>query len=153
MLNTMLPHFKMEFTPSSGEELQTEFFVARENAPAVAEVLRGMSDQLKRPLLMISEIRSIKADDLWMSTAYGRDSVAFHFTWYQDWEALQTLLPILEEAVRPFDIRPHWGKNFGMEPAVLRSRYEKLNEFRALVDDFDPSGKFSNAFTQRYLFE
>ena len=149
--HALLPHFKMEFTPSSGEELQTEFFVVRENAPAVAEVLRGMSDQLN-PLLMISEVRSIKADDLWMSTAYGRDSVAFHFTWYQDWEALQALLPNLEEALNPFDIRPHWGKNFGVEPAVLRSRYDKLNDFRALVDEFDPSGKFRNTFTHRYLF-
>ncbi|MCY4672920.1 MAG: FAD-binding protein [Bacteroidetes bacterium] len=149
--HALLPHFKMEFTPSSGEELQTEFFVAKENAPAVVEVLRGMSDRLN-PLLMISEVRSIKSDDLWMSTAYGRDSVAFHFTWYQDWEALQALLPALEEALHPFDIRPHWGKNFGMEPAVLRSRYERLNDFRALVGEFDPSGKFRNEFTQRYLF-
>ena len=149
--HALLPHFKMEFTPSSGEELQTEFFVAKENAPAVVEVLRGMSDRLN-PLLMISEVRSIKADDLWMSTAYGRDSVAFHFTWYQDWEALQALLPALEEALNPFDIRPHWGKNYGMEPAVLRSRYERLNDFRALVSEFDPSGKFRNEFTQRYLF-
>ncbi len=149
--HALLPHFKMEFTPSSGEELQTEFFVAKENAPAVVEVLRSMSDRLN-PLLMISEVRSIKSDDLWMSTAYGRDSVAFHFTWYQDWEALQALLPALEEALHPFDIRPHWGKNFGMEPAVLRSRYERLNDFRALVGEFDPSGEFRNEFTQRYLF-
>ncbi|MXY07076.1 MAG: hypothetical protein F4Y61_00335 [Rhodothermaceae bacterium] len=78
--------------------------------------------------------------------------VASRFTWYQDRKALQALLPILEEALHPLDIRPHWGKNFGMEPAVLRSCHENLNDFRAQVDEFDPSGKFRNAFTQRYLF-
>ena len=87
-----LPHFKMEFTPSSGRELQSEFFVDRTHAPAVIAVLRRLADQLN-PLLMISEVRTIAADDLWLSTAYGRDSVAFHFTWHQHWEALQALLP------------------------------------------------------------
>ena len=150
--HSRLPHFKMEFTPSSGEELQSEFFVDRRHAPDVIGVLRGMAGQLN-PLLMISEVRTIAADDLWMSTAYGRDSVAFHFTWHQDWEALQALLPELETRLALYEARPHWGKNFNIAPEVLQSRYPKFANFRDLAAEFDPDGKFRNAFTERYIFE
>ncbi len=146
-----LPHFKMEFTPSSGKELQSEFFVDRQHAPEVIGVLRDLADQLN-PLLMISEVRTIAIDDLWMSTAYGRDSVAFHFTWHQDWNALQALLPELEAALAPFDARPHWGKNFNTVPEVLQSRYPRIKDFQDLATEFDPEGKFRNAFTERYIF-
>ena len=140
-----LPHFKMDFTPSSGEELQSEFFVDRRHAPDVIGVLRDMADQLN-PLLMISEVRTIAADDLLMSTASGRDSVALHFTWHQDWEALQALLPTLESRLAPFEARPHWGKNFLMSGDVLQSLYPGHAQFRELVLAHDPEGKFRNDF-------
>ena len=140
-----LPHFKMEFTPSSGEELQSEYFVDRQHAPAVVGVLRDMADQLN-PLLMISEVRTIAADELLLSTASGRDSVAFHFTWYQDWEALQALLPTLEARLAPYDARPHWGKNFLMSADRLESLYPGMEQFRELVMTHDPEGKFRNDF-------
>ncbi len=140
-----LPHFKMDFTPSSGEELQSEFFVDRQHAPEVIGVLRDMADQLN-PLLMISEVRTIAADNLLMSTASGRDSVAFHFTWHQDWEALQAVLPILEARLAPFEARPHWGKNFLMSAEELRSRYPGHAQFQELVLTHDPEGKFRNDF-------
>ena len=145
-----LPHFKMEFTPSSGEELQSEFFVDRRHAGEVIRVLRDMADQLN-PLLMISEVRTIAADDLLMSTAYGRDSVAFHFTWYQDWEALQGILPTIEACLSPFEARPHWGKNFNMPSDVLRSRYPGIGQFQDLMVAFDPDGKFRNPFVDEYF--
>ena len=140
-----LPHFKMDFTPSSGEELQSEFFVDRQHAPEVIGVLRDMADQLN-PLLMISEVRTIAADNLLMSTASGHDSVAFHFTWHQDWEALQAVLPILEARLAPFEARPHWGKNFLMSAEELRSRYPGHAQFQELVLTHDPEGKFRNDF-------
>ena len=140
-----LPHFKMDFTPSSGEELQTEFFVDRKHAAEVVGVLRDMADQLN-PLLMISEIRTIAADDLLMSTASGRESVAFHFTWYQDWAALQDLLPTLEARLAPFEARPHWGKNFLMSGETIQSLYPGHAEFQELVLAHDPEGKFRNDF-------
>ncbi|MCY3595030.1 MAG: FAD-binding protein [Bacteroidetes bacterium] len=140
-----LPHFKMDFTPSSGEELQSEFFVDRQHAPEVIGVLRDMADQLN-PLLMISEVRTIAADNLLMSTASGRDSVAFHFTWHQDWEALQAVLPVLEARLAPFEPRPHWGKNFLMTAEELRSRYPGHTQFQELVLTHDPEGKFRNDF-------
>lgn len=140
-----LPHFKMDFTPSSGEELQSEFFVDRKHASEVIGVLRDMADQLN-PLLMISEVRTIAADNLLMSTASGRDSVAFHFTWHQDWEALQAVLPVLEARLAPFEPRPHWGKNFLMTAEELRSRYPGHTQFQELVLAYDPEGKFRNDF-------
>ncbi len=146
-----LPHFRMEFTPSSGKELQSEYFVPREYARDVVRMLHNMGDELA-PLLMISEIRTIEADDLWMSTCYNRPRVAFHFTWEQDWDSLKKLLPVIEKELEPFEARPHWGKMFTMSPRQLQSRYEKLPEFRELLHEYDPNGKFRNAFLQENIF-
>jgi xylitol oxidase len=146
-----LPHFKLEFTPSSGTELQSEYFVPRANAWEVMRLFQDMGDQLGS-LLMISEIRTIASDDYWMSTAYGRESVAFHCTWEQDWEALQALLPVIERALEPYGARPHWGKNFTMQPGTLQSRYQKLPEFKALLEAYDPGGKFRNPFIDEHLY-
>ncbi len=146
-----LPHFRMDFTPSSGTELQAEYFVPRSAASEVVRILYDMGDRL-RPLLMISEIRTIDADDLWMSTCYDRASVAFHFTCEQDWGSLRQLLPIIEEALEPYEVRPHWGKMFTMSPRLLQSRYERLAEFQELVRQYDPDRKFRNAFLDEYVF-
>ncbi len=146
-----LPHFKMAFTPSSGKELQTEFFVARDRIRDVLQVYLDMADRLA-PILMISEIRTIAADDLWMSTAYGQETVAVHCTWEQDWEGLQALLPDLEAALAPYEARPHWGKNFRMGREELEARYERIDDFRNLVAEYDPNGTFRNAFMEEKLF-
>ena len=104
------------------------------------------------PLLMISEIRTIAADTLWMSPCYKQACVAIHFTWNKDWPAVSKLLPLIEERLAPFDARPHWGKLFTMPPARLDSLYEKLPEFRQLLRSYDPQGKFRNAFLDTYIF-
>jgi xylitol oxidase len=146
-----LPHFKMGFTPSSGKELQSEFFIDRKNAVAAIKAVEKLSSKIG-PLLMITEIRTIAADDLWMSTAYKRDSVAIHFTWKQEVEGVMALLPEVEAALEPFDYRPHWGKIFTIDPKKLQKRYEKLEEFKALVAEFDPDGKFRNEFIEKNLY-
>ncbi len=145
-----LPHFKMEFTPSSGKELQTEFFFAREHAQDAMNVYLSMADRLA-PILMISEIRTATADDLWMSTTYERDSVIIHCTWEQDWDGLQAVLPDLEAALAPYDARPHWGKNFRMGKERLETLYPRMNDFRNLMTEYDPNGKFRNAFIDEKL--
>lgn len=146
-----LPHFKMNFTPSSGEELQAEYFVPRSRAvEAIQSVAARHREELKT-LLFISEIRTIAADDLWLSTAYDRDSVAIHFTLKQNTPAVAAFLPRLEETLRPFDPRPHWGKQFAMSGSTLRSKYSRINEFRTLVAKWDPEGKFSNDFIEAIL--
>jgi alditol oxidase len=111
-----LPHFRMGFTPSAGKELQSEYFVPRRNAVDAILAVERLRDQVT-PHLMISEIRTIAADDLWMSTCYQRPSVAIHFTWKQDWPAVRRLLPVIEKELAPFQPRPHWGKLFTLSPA------------------------------------
>ncbi|MCI0389207.1 MAG: FAD-binding protein [Acidobacteria bacterium] len=140
-----LPHFRMNFTPSSGKELQSEYFVPFSNAFAALKVINSAGDKWIEDLF-ISEIRTIDADDLWMSTCYKRPSVAIHFTWKQNTDSVMKLIPIVEELLAPFGARPHWGKLFMIPPAQLRSRYERYADFQQLLRQYDPKGKFRNEF-------
>jgi xylitol oxidase len=146
-----LPHFRMGFTPSAGKELQAEYFVPRAQAVDAILAVERLRDQIG-PHLLISEIRTIAADDLWLSPCYRQPSVAIHFTWKQDWPAVSRLLPVIERELSPFNVRPHWGKLFTMDPGTLRSRYERLPAFVDLSRRFDPRGKFRNAFLETYIF-
>jgi alditol oxidase len=146
-----LPHFRMGFTPSAGKELQSEYFVPRAHAVDAILALEKLRDQIT-PQLMITEIRAIAADSLWMSPCYRQDSIAIHFTWKQDWPAVSRLLPVIEKELGPFGARPHWGKLFTMEPSVLRSRYERLPDFLASARRYDPQGKFRNEFLDRNVY-
>jgi len=146
-----LPHFRMGFTPSSGKELQSEYFVPRRNAVDAIAAVERLRDQVS-PHLMISELRTIEADELWMSPCYKRPSLAIHFTWKQDWEAVRQVLPMIERELAPFEVRPHWGKLFAIPSAQLQQRYEKCAEFKRFVAQCDPQGKFRNAFLNTTLF-
>jgi alditol oxidase len=146
-----LPHFRAEFQPTSGEELQSEYFVARAHAPAALRAIDGIRRDVA-PLLQAAEVRTIAADDLWMSPFYQRDSVALHFTWRADRQGVQQLLPAIEERLAPFEARPHWGKLFTMPAPVLQARYERLADFRALLESVDPKGTFRNAFLETFVF-
>lgn len=145
-----LPHFRLEFTPSSGDELQAEYFVAREDAPAALAAVYGLRDRVS-PVLQISEIRAVAGDDLWLSPAQGRDSVAIHFTWISDAAAVTPVVAEVERALAPLRARPHWGKVFGVAPEVLSGLYDRLPDFRALTRRYDPTGKFRNDLLDRYL--
>ncbi len=146
-----LPHFRMGFTPSAGKELQSEYFVGRGNAVDAILAIERLRDQL-RPHLLISEIRTIAADNLWMSTCYQRASVTIHFTWKPDWPAVRLLLPAIERELSPFQPRPHWGKLFTIEPTRIQSGYARLSDFIALASRFDAHGKFRNDFLNTNLF-
>ncbi len=146
-----LPHFKMGFTPSSGEELQSEYFVGRENAEDAYMALTGIKDKIF-PQLMISEVRAIAADEYWMSPCYKRDCITFHFTWKQNWGEVQKILPQIEVALAPFGVVPHWGKMFTVKPETLHSRYEKMDDFVQLAKQYDPQGKFRNEFLDLNIY-
>jgi xylitol oxidase len=145
-----LPHFRMGFTPASGDELQVEYFVPKKYAVDTIRTLRLSHDRLAG-LLLMGEIRTVGADDLWLSPCYETPCVAFHFSFKQDWPALRTILPGLEEALAPFQPRPHWGKMFTMSPDKIRACYRRLEDFRSLQKKRDPYGKFLNAFVERYI--
>lgn len=146
-----LPHFRLDFTPSSGEELQSEYLLPREHAYNAFRAIHSLSESIS-PLLQISEVRTVAADDMWMSPFFQRDSVAIHFTWHKDWEAVRQVLPLLERELAQFEARPHWGKLFSMPPDHLQSMYPKLADFRQLVEKYDPNGKFRNNFLDKYIF-
>ena len=146
-----LPHFRLGFTPSSGDELQSEYVLPREHAAAAVSALRRLSADVS-PLLFVSEIRSIAADTLWLSPFFEQDSVAFHFTWKPVPAEVLALLPRIESALALFGARPHWGKLFVGSAELIANRYPKLPEFRRLAQDFDSGGKFRNAFLDTYVF-
>jgi len=145
-----LPHFRLEFTPSAGEELQTEYFLPRERVAEAIDVVRGLGS-LIQPLLFVSEIRTIRADDLWLSPEQGRDTVAFHFTWHRDEPAVLAVLPQLEAALASFGARVHWGKVFTLPATEIASTYERMPNFLALRDRFDPHRVFENEYLTRVL--
>ncbi|WP_210489337.1 FAD-binding protein [Rufibacter aurantiacus] len=146
-----LPHFKMGFKPSAGKELQSEYFVPVEHAYEAMMALVQIKDKIS-PHVFISEIRTIKADDLWMSPQYKKTTVAFHTTWKQDIKVVMELLHLMEAQLAPFNPIPHWGKLFTMAPEVVQARYERLEDFRQLLHQHDPEGKFRNEFLQKYIY-
>ena len=145
-----LPHFRMEFTPSSGDELQTEYLLPRSSAAAALAAVAELAPRIA-PVLQIGELRTIAADDMWLSPAYDRESLAIHFTWVPDMAAVTPVLQAVEAALEPFEPRPHWGKVFSVDPAVVASRYPRLPELRVLRDELDPGRRFANEFVDRYL--
>ena len=145
-----LPHFRMGFTPSSGEELQSEYVVPRRHAVAAIEAVRALADGI-RPILQVSEIRTVAADGLWMSTSYGQDSVCIHFTWRPEREAVENMLVRLEAALAPFGARPHWGKLFDADAAAIAPLYERLPDFAGLIERLDPRGAFRNPWLEARL--
>jgi alditol oxidase len=147
-----LPHFRLEFTPSNGEEIQSEYFVARKDLAAALAAVMPLRERI-RPLLHASEIRTVAADELWLSPAYRRDSACVHFTWKQLPEQVKALLPEIEERLAPFAPRPHWGKVFTLDPAQVRARYPRLADFLTLRERLDPGRVFTNAYVDRLLGE
>ena len=146
-----LPHARIGAVPYIGYEYQSEYFVARRHAAAAMRAIKAMQAQL-HPALVVSEIRTIAADDLWLSVSSGEDSVGFHFSWVRDWPSVARALLAVESALAPFAPRPHWGKLFVMPPSAVQASYRRLAAFRALAARLDPHGKFRNEFVDTYLF-
>jgi len=143
-----LPHFRMGFTPSAGEEIQSEYLIPRRHAIGAIEAVRALGDTL-RPVLQVSEIRTVAADALWLSPQHGTGTVAIHFTWTRDPEPVARAVARLEAALAPFDARPHWGKLFAADAATIAARYERLDDFRALAERLDQRRAFRNAWLER----
>jgi xylitol oxidase len=145
-----LPHFRMGFTPSNGEEIQSEYHVPRRHAVAAIEAMRGVAGSI-RPILMVCEFRAIAADRLWMSPQYGQDTMAIHFTWAREPAAVRRALVDVEAALAPFEPRPHWGKVFLADAATIAARYERLPDFVGLIERLDPRGAFRNDWLDAHV--
>ena len=147
--HTRLPHFRLEFSPSFGDELQAEYLLPRQHAVEAFDAVGALRDLLA-PVLLISEIRTVAADDLWLSPSYQRDCVALHFTWINDPDAVAPVLGALEERLAPFAPRPHWGKLFVAPPDVVAASYPRMRDFGRLRRQLDPGGKFGGDLVDRY---
>jgi xylitol oxidase len=141
----------MNFTPSSGAELQSEYFVPRERGYEAILAVEQLRDQVT-PHLLITELRTIDADRLWMSPCYERPSMTVHFTWKPEWPEVRKLLPLIEEKLASFGARPHWAKLFTLPPAALKQRHPRLPDFQSLLAQYDPRGKFRNEFLNTNVY-
>lgn len=144
-----LSHFRIDANPSAGNELQSEFFVEATNASAAFKAIEEIASEFGAKLL-VSEIRAIAADEHWMSPAYHRESIAFHCTWKNDYE-IPYFISLIEDALQPFDFRPHLGKVFNVGAEHLRKVLPQFDRFRKHVMSVDPAGKFQNEFTKNLL--
>jgi len=138
-----LPHFRMGYTPSRGQEIQSEYLFPRRHAMGAIEAVRALAERM-RPILLVSEIRRVAADRLWMSMNYEEDSVAIHFTWKREPEAVQQMVAQIEDALSPFEARPHWGKVFHADAAAIAALYKRHSDFVRLLERLDPRGAFRN---------
>ncbi len=148
--HTRLPHFRAEALPSDGDEIQSEYFVPLDAAPEALAAVRSLASVVD-PVLLVSELRTVAADDLWLSPAYRRDVLAIHFTWRNDNAGVAAVLPAVEAALAPFDPRPHWGKAFTMPGERIRATLPRAEAFVAAARDADPRGVFRNDFLRRTL--
>jgi xylitol oxidase len=146
-----LAHFKLGFTPSNGDELQSEYLVPRRNAIEAIEAVRSLGPRIA-PLLLVTELRTMAADSLWLSGAYETDAVGVHFTWKPLGAEVRALLPEIEALLLPLGARPHWGKVFTAEVGQVESLYPRFDDFRALAARLDPQRKFGNAFLERAVY-
>jgi len=145
-----LPHFRREFMPSSGQELQSEYFLPREHVLDALEAIERIRHRVG-PLVQVSEIRTVARDDLWLSPSHGHHTVAIHFTWVPDTTAVTPVLGALQEQLAPFRPRPHWGKLFSTSPQTLACGYARYADFTALMARHDPTGKFRNQLLDRWF--
>ena len=144
-----LPHFHADFTPSAGDEIQAEYLLPRVHAVEAIRALRTLHARIT-PLLHVTEIRTIRADDLWLSPAYGVDTVGIHFTWHRD-ERIYDVLPAIEDIVMPLGARPHWGKVSRATAEQVRSAFPRWDDFAGLLARVDPAGRFRSPFVTRLL--
>ena len=146
-----LHHFQIDSTPASGDELQTEYFVPRAHAVPALQAVESLRDRFKS-MLWVSEIRSVAADRLWLSQSYGTPTIGIHFSWRKNWPVVREVMPLVEEALSPFEVRPHWGKLFSMSPEQVQAAYPKMEDFKTLQQSTDPDGKFRNGYLDRFVF-
>ena len=146
-----LPHFRMGYTPSNGEEIQSEYLFPRRYAVEAIEAVRALADKMQ-PILQVSEIRRVAGDRLWMSMNYEEDSVGIHFTWKREPEAVAQMVAQIEDALAPFNARPHWGKVFHMKAEAIAPLYKHHSNFIQLVERLDPRGAFRNEWLRDRVF-
>ena len=139
------PSHDVFVTPRRVRFLESEYAVPRESLLDVLAELRAGVARLADPVMFPVEVRVAAADDIWLSTAYGRDSayVAIHqyaglpyADYFQLFESIATAV----------GGRPHWGKMHGCSAAYLSSVYPRFADFVRIRDSLDPARLFANDY-------
>lgn len=129
---------------------EMEYAFPRERLAGVLASLQAMIDRGDLRIPFPVEVRFAAADDLWMSTATGRESayVAVHQYHRMDHRAY---FDGFEAIARDAGGRPHWGKLHGRAAADLRPAYPRFDDFLAVRDHVDPDRRFGNDYLERVL--
>jgi xylitol oxidase len=149
--NERLFHFGRDVEPGLIGHLQSEYMVPRDRAAEAIAMLHALGERIDRYLL-VSEIRGMTEDALWLSPAYDRPTIAFHFSWQRQIDEVSRVTAELETMLQPLGGRPHWGKIIHASAEQLAPLYPRMWEFADLARSFDPTGKFSNEFLTKHVF-
>jgi L-gulono-1,4-lactone dehydrogenase len=135
-------------TPRRVRFAESEYAVPRESLGHVIAELRRAVPRLADPVMFPVEVRVAAADDIWLSTGYGRESayVAIH-----QYAGLpyQAYFDRFESIVAEVAGRPHWGKLHSLDAGRLRPLYPRFDDFRRVRAEADPEGRFGNAYLTR----
>ncbi|WP_264029205.1 FAD-binding protein [Cellulosimicrobium sp. SH8] len=152
--NERLPHFRLDFTPSNGAELQSEYLVPRARAQEAFAAMRDLGPRVT-PLLQVGEVRTVAADaePLWLSPFDGA-AVGVHLTWKPLPDDVARVLSDVEAALLPLGARPHWGKlshALVHDPGSVAALYPRFDDFGALVQRYDPDARFLGGYVEHLL--
>jgi len=142
------PSHQVFVTPRRVRFVESEYAVPREALLDVLGELRAGVPRLAHPVMFPVEVRIAAADDVWLSTAYGRDSayVAIH-----QYVGLpyQEYFQLFESVASAAGGRPHWGKMHTRDAAYLTGAYPRFADFLRVRDETDPGRLFANRYLEQ----
>jgi len=142
--------YRVFVTPRRVRFVESEYAVPRESLGGVLAELRRAVPRLPDPVMFPVEVRVAAADDIWLSTAYGRDTayVAIHQYTGLPYRAY---FDAFESIVAEVAGRPHWGKMHTLDAERLRALYPRFDDFRRVRAETDPEARFGNSYLERVL--
>ena len=132
--------------------VESEYAVPRGAVVPVLEELRAWFDRTGEPVPFPVEVRFIATDDVWLSTAYGRDNAYVAVHQYHRMDPSR-LFAAFEAIVGEHEGRPHWGKVHTLGADRLRALYPRFDDVRAVRDRLDPERRFTNDHLRHLLDE
>jgi FAD-linked oxidoreductase len=130
--------------------VESEYALPRDALLDVLRELRRGIPTLADPVMFPLEVRVAAADDVWLSTAYGRDSAYIAIHQYLGMPYRQ-FFDLFESIVGNVGGRPHWGKLHSLDAARLAPLYPRFGDFRDVREAVDPAGRFTNPYLERVL--
>ena len=140
--------YRVFVTPRRVRFVESEYAVPRESLRGVLTELRRAVPRLADPVMFPVEVRVAAADDIWLSTAYGRDTAYIAIHQYTGLP-YRGYFDLFESVVAPVAGRPHWGKMHTLDAARLGPLYPRFDDFRQVRAQVDPEDRFGNPYLSR----